>query len=639
MSAPRKISETTFTVIDLETTGGVKPEHSITEISAIKVRGGEVIGEFTTLVNPQIPISYFISQYTGITNEMVKSAPVIREVLPQLLDFIGESVFVAHNAQFDLGFVNMELQRHGHAPLPNASLCTVRLARRLVPKNQKKNLGDLAASFGIEIHNRHRAKGDCEATVLVLAELLKLAATELGTETQIENAADDLEALLSLQYKSIRTFKPEPRHIKKIRKDTLDHLPQRAGVYLMKSAKGEVLYIGKSKNLRARVRSYFAGGEGHTEKLLELVAQVRKVDFQLTGSELEALILESRLIKLMRPHFNTMLKRYKSYPFLRLTAHAFPRLEIATEVLSDGSEYFGPFSSREVCEDVFDILNKNFQLRECDDHKLLAGQACIYYDLRRCTAPCEPSRDSETDRRTKYDAALQQVRDFLSGQDGSLLKMITEKMRALAAEQKFEEASLMKSKLGSLKRVFYRQASITASVNENNLLVLLPSENFSETTKEFSVFFVRFGRLVLQKKILADDVLTLQLDIADVFFSGATMPEECKKEEIDEMQILSSWIYYNRASLACLYIRGNTARDVPGQNQPTQTDATHSEPARQELVSPEPNISTQTTSVMASRPLPDVMDELLSRVLAMCTATSLESESSEPAAEANTANA
>jgi DNA polymerase-3 subunit epsilon len=537
-----KISDAVFTVIDLETTGGVKPEHSIIEFSALKVRRGEIMDEFTSLVNPRQPISFFISQYTGITNEMVRHAPVIADLLPQLKQFIGTSVFVAHNLSFDLGFVNMELERHGYEPLENPALCTVRLARRLLPKTQRKNLGELAASFGIEIQNRHRAKGDALATVRVLTELINLAAVEHG--------AEHLQELLSLQYQPMRKFKREPRHIQKIRNHLLPKLPEKTGVYFFYSAKDELLYIGKSKNLKARVSSYFTHNAEKPDKVKELVSVVRRVEWQPTGSELEALLIESRLIKLHRPRYNTMLKRYKSYPFLRLTAHQFPRLETATEVQPDGAEYFGPFSSMEVVQDVLDVMNKNFLLRECSDVEFKKGRACVYADLHRCLAPCEPHRFTST----RYNEELARVRRFLSGQNAEIIDVLMEKMKRLADELRFEEAAELRGKIQSLRRVFYRQSDITASVNQNNLLILLPSENHSKSVKEFTILFVRFGRLVAQTKIFPETAEQLGSWVQGIYSAGETAPEQCRKEEIDEMQILSSWIYHNRETLSCLYI-------------------------------------------------------------------------------------
>ncbi|MFQ3598384.1 MAG: DEDD exonuclease domain-containing protein [Chloroherpetonaceae bacterium] len=537
------LSDAIYTVIDLETTGGATRANRIIEVSAMQVRRGEVVAELTSLVNPEMPISYFISQYTGITNEMVKHAPTAKDVLPDLLRLIGESVFVAHNISFDYTFLNLELERNGFERLQNRSLCTVRLARRLLPKHLKKNLGDLSAYFGIQITERHRAKGDCQATVGVLYRLIEIA--------QEKHRIEELEELISLQYKALRIFKREPKHIRTIREMRLPKLPEQPGVYFFYSEQGELLYIGKSKNLKSRVSSYFTDTEHKADKVKELVMYVRNIDYRTTGSELEALLLESRLIKLHKPRYNTLLKRYKSYPFLRLTNHEFPRLEIAMDIEPDGGEYFGPFPSMETARHVFTVLNRTFLLRECSDEELSKGRACVYLDLHRCVAPCERWRIEKGE----YAQELNRVRRFLSGVDAEIIDTLTAKMKQLAAAHRFEEAAELREQIQSLRRVFYRQASVTASINENNVLILLPSAIYSDVCKEFMILFVRFGRLAAQEKILLDDALTLQPLLSHLYFDGTTAPAECKKEEIDEMQILSSWIYHNRDSLSCLYVQ------------------------------------------------------------------------------------
>lgn len=539
-----KIPEAVFTVVDLETTGGVQPENRIIEICAIKVQGGRTLDVCDTLVNPQIPIPYFISQYTGITNEMVSSAPVAKDVLPKFIDLVENTVFVAHNVPFDFGFINMELSKNGFEKIENRWLCTLRLARRLLPKQQRANLGELSAYFGIQIQNRHRARGDSEATVKVLYELIKIAREQHGVE--------DIEDLLSLQFRAIRHFKKEPRHFQKLRRETITHIPTRPGVYLMKSDDGEVLYVGKSKNLKARVSSYFNQNLDRAEKVNELVNYVRKIEYILTGTELEALLLESKLIKAHRPRYNTLLKRYKAYPFIRLTAHEFPKLEIVEEIEKDGAEYFGPFSSLDMVTDVLEILNKHFLLRKCSDQDFRKNRTCIYLDLKRCMAPCDDGPLKEQ----KYKEEILKVRNFLSGRDPEILVLMTEKMKALAEELRYEEASETKSKIKSLRRVFYRQASITSSVNENNVIILLPSEKYSDTCKEFVLLFVRFGRLVAEMKVLHDEaVLSLDEFIKHIYFNGQVATLEGTKEQIDEMQILAGWIYRNRSSLSCLYVR------------------------------------------------------------------------------------
>jgi len=185
------VSAATFTVLDLETTGGAPPEHKITEISAFRIVNLEIVDEFTTLVNPERNIPPFITNLTGINQDMVNTMPPSREVLPALTEFLGDSVVVAHHSQFDRGFLDNELLLAGMETINNADLCTSRLARRILPWLPSKSLGNLAVFFGIEITDRHRAAGDAFATCRLLLILLDYL-RERGIET--------LEEVLLFQY-------------------------------------------------------------------------------------------------------------------------------------------------------------------------------------------------------------------------------------------------------------------------------------------------------------------------------------------------------------------------------------------------------------------------------------------------------
>ena len=189
--AQTPVPEAVFTVIDLETTGGAPPEHKITEISAYRIQNLEINDEFSTLVNPERTIPPFITNLTGINQEMVSEMPPSREVLPQLTEFIGDSVVVAHHSQFDRGFLDNELVLAGMPTISNADLCTSRLARRILPWLPSKSLGNLAVFFGIEITDRHRASGDAFATCKLLLILLDYLRNR-GIET--------LEEVLLFQY-------------------------------------------------------------------------------------------------------------------------------------------------------------------------------------------------------------------------------------------------------------------------------------------------------------------------------------------------------------------------------------------------------------------------------------------------------
>jgi len=270
------LAEVTFCVVDLETTGGSPVDARITEIGAVTYRGGHRLGVFETLVNPEVPIPRSITHLTGIDDRTVKGAPPVGSVLPSFVEFARGCVFVAHNARFDFTFLNVALQRADFDPLPPPPVCTARLARRVVwPDVPNVRLHTLAQYFRTAVRPNHRALADAQACAEVLHGLLDLGG-RLGIST-----LGDLH--LAVRARGRPNFG-------KIR--LADHLPRTAGVYLFKGRDGAVLYVGKSKDLRGRVKSYFYGDS--RKKVEDLLAETHSVEGISCGSELEALVLEAR---------------------------------------------------------------------------------------------------------------------------------------------------------------------------------------------------------------------------------------------------------------------------------------------------------------------------------------------------------
>ena len=301
------LAEVTFCVVDLETTGGSPADSRITEIGAVKVRGDERLGIFESLVNPGIPIPRSITHLTGIDDPMVAGAPPIEWVLPSFAEFARGCVIVAHNASFDVAFLNAAFGRLEYGPLPSPHVCTARLARRVVwPDVPNVRLRTLAQYFRTAARPTHRALPDAETTSEVLVGLLRLG-ERLGIRT-----LGELHGALRARGRP---------NFGKIA--LADDLPRSAGVYLFKDRDGRVLYVGKSKDLRTRVKSYFYGDERKkVQDLLDLVATVQGV---ACGSELEALVLEARLIHEHEPRFNRRGKGWRRYAYLKLDLEeAFP---------------------------------------------------------------------------------------------------------------------------------------------------------------------------------------------------------------------------------------------------------------------------------------------------------------------------
>ncbi len=368
------LHEVTFVVVDLETTGGSPASAGITEIGAVKVRGGQVLGEFHTLVNPGMPIPPFITVLTGITDRMVAGAPDIAGVLPMFLGFVAGSVLVAHNAPFDVGFLRHACAQHKY-PWPNLPvLDTAQLARKLLTRDEVPNckLATLARYFRSASTPAHRALSDARATVDVLHGLFERVAA-FGVQT-----LDELTAFCA----AVSPEQQRKRHL-------ADGLPEAPGVYLFVDERGEVLYIGKSSNLRNRVRQYFTGAESRA-RIREMIGLAERVVPIVCATSLEAEVRELRLIAEHKPRYNRRSRFPERAVWVKLTVEPFPRLSIVRRVAADGTTYLGPFPSRRLAEQAVHAVHEAFPVRRCT-LRLRPGRPinpCALAEMGRCNAPC-----------------------------------------------------------------------------------------------------------------------------------------------------------------------------------------------------------------------------------------------------------
>ncbi len=430
------LREVTFVVVDLETTGGSASECAITEIGAVKVCAGEVLGEFQTLVNPGSPIPAFIQVLTGISDSMVAQAPRITSALPAFLDFARGSVLVAHNAGFDITFLKAAAAQTGH-PWPGFPVVdTVTLARQLVGSDEAHNrkLSTLATLFGADTTPDHRALHDARATVDVLHALLGRVGN-VGVQT--------LEELTSYTSR-VTTAQRRKRFL-------ADNLPAAPGVYVFKDGKGRPLYVGTSRNIRARARSYFTASEQRT-RMAEMVSVAESIQPIVCQTTLEAQVRELRLIAEHKPRYNRRSTRPERALWVKLTVEPFPRLSIVREVradLADGARYAGPFGSRSAAESAVAAVHEVLPLRQCTT-RLPArphGSACVLAELGRCGAPCT-GRQSSTAYLQLADAAAA----LLAGDGRPLVEATHVRMRELARAERFEEASTVRDRLAALLR-------------------------------------------------------------------------------------------------------------------------------------------------------------------------------------------
>ncbi len=311
-----------YSIIDIETTGGSRQGNKITEIAIINFDGEKVIDEFSSLINPEISIPFSITRLTGITNEMVANAPKFYEVAKKIVEMTKGHVFVAHNVFFDYNFIKHEFSELGFQ-YSAERLCTVRLSRKLLPGHASYSLGKLCKDLGIEITARHRALGDAKATVELLKLLLQRSESSLGPH---------------IYTKSISL----PSNLEQ---KTYDSLPEKEGVYYFHNLKGELLYIGKSTNIKKRVTGHFRP-DLKRKKDIELKDRIADIQYQVTGHELTALLLEAHEIKTLRPLYNKALNRIRTPYGIELSKNSPYEIKVVSTKTHPECEY--KFSSKNV---------------------------------------------------------------------------------------------------------------------------------------------------------------------------------------------------------------------------------------------------------------------------------------------------
>ncbi|MEM8894987.1 MAG: exonuclease domain-containing protein, partial [Bacteroidota bacterium] len=369
-----------YAVIDVETTGGNAQYGKITEIAIYLHDGLKVVDEFVTLINPECAIPPFITQLTGISNEMVQDAPKFYEVAKRIVEITEGNVFVAHNAGFDYNFIKWEFKRLGYHFERN-TLCTVKLSRKIIPGRPSYSLGKLCGQFGIEINGRHRAGGDAFATVKLL-------------EILMQNAKEgEFQKLLK------RDVLPN-RLNDHLGKEVITELPESTGVYYFFDVNGDPLYVGKSNNLRSRVTKHLA--HANTKRAQDMLQRVADVQYELTGSELLALLLESEEIKRLQPIYNQKQRRasYRYGIFADLKLDGFIHFSYGKK---KGLEPVVVCSSEEEARKLLYETVKSHRLcLQKSGLELIPSEpkACFHHSIKYCNGSCvgEESTDDYNDR-------------------------------------------------------------------------------------------------------------------------------------------------------------------------------------------------------------------------------------------------
>ena len=532
------LHQVTFVIVDLETTGGSCHDCRITEFGAVKIRAGEILGEFQSLVDPGQRIPPSISALTGITDAMVAVRPPVEAVLPTFLEFCRGATLVAHNAGFDMSFLNAGLGRLDYPRLDNPVVCTAALARRLV-RDEVRNckLATLAHFFACRTQPTHRALADARATVEVFHGLLERAGS-FGVLT--------LEDLIGF-------CKAGSAPLFASRRKLADGLPNAPGVYAFKSASGEVLYVGKATDLRSRVRSYF--GNDERRKIVAMMKEVDAIDHWVTPTPLEAAVREVRLIERHRPRFNRRSKHPERRLYLRLTRERFPRLSIVKAAPTDGSAHLGPLPSRSVAELIAEAVQDVVPIRRCTPRIGVNTRftACALAAMGRCLSPCDGSVTPEV-----YAQSVVGVAEAFSGDVSALAAVLSRRMVGLASAGRFEEAATVRDRLRAVVTAVRTARHVRTTLAGG---VVVAARRLDSERVEVAA--IRDGRLLSSQTAARSDAAEVAQQLRDGAL--ARLPgADNDAAGAEEHEVVARWLH--GTGVALHFCDGVLASSVAGGN-------------------------------------------------------------------------
>ncbi len=518
------LSQVTFCVVDLETTGGGK-ESCITEIGAVKVCGGEILGEFQTLVRPTTPIPPMIQVLTGITNQMVAGAPDLADALPRFATFSAGCVMVAHNAPFDIGFL-----RRGHEELhitwPRPRVVdTVALARQVLPSDEVRNckLSTLSAHFNATTIPNHRALSDARATVDVLHGLLERVGG-LGVHT-----LEDLSEMTA-------QVSPDRR----AKRGWAATAPEGPGVYWFEHTgpdadsrlRTEVLYVGKSINLRRRLRNYFSAAEKRS-RIHEMVRVATGVQFLECATSLEAEVRELRMIASHAPRYNRRSRKQNRLVWLKLTKEAFPRLSAVRRIADEEARHWGPFSSMDAALEAAMVLQEAFRLRQCTTRlsPRTASADCALSEMGRCSAPCLLGEGV-----AEHAQAVKEVRRAWDEDARGVLRSAQPRLAKLIAAQRYEEAGVLTSRLKTFHATSVRHHRVRSIAACRQIVGAAP------VAGGWEIHVFRYGRLAAASSARTSAVQSVAAETVAAAETVVAPPRGIPAGTWEEAERVATWL-------------------------------------------------------------------------------------------------
>jgi DNA polymerase-3 subunit epsilon len=527
LDSPLRTAE--FLVVDTETNGAGGNACELTEIGAVLVGGGELHDRWETLLQVRAPLSRGIQRFTGISQTMVDEAPAAEAMLPDLAAQLEGRVLVAHSASFDRRVLRQAFERAGVAWPGPPVLCTVALARRLHPLARQRRLRPLAESLGIDVEVSHRALADAETCARVFCALFGRLCANAGT---VRDALALLAPSRPRRPRAGATDGPGRTRGVRRRRPALEGLPDEPGVYIVRNAEGQALYVGKSVALRTRARAHFAPSSEEGA----WAAQAETVDHEVTASELGALVLESRLVKRLRPPGNVRLKHVDRHVYLRCRLDIpFPILEVAPDPAPGRGVSIGPLRGRAAAIELMEQLNSLFGLRHCGRKLPRRSWPSAYGQMGRCLSPCLQDLDPNL-YRSRLDAALGL---FTGDGDGgmALLRHVEEQMREAAEAQRFERAAWLVRRRARLEELLAGLGRLRATHAQACLVLAEHPRGGS-----FDAFWLVGGRVVDWGPLRDLDDIAARTALALRGGDGTGAVACLSPEEAADARIVAGWL-------------------------------------------------------------------------------------------------
>ncbi len=330
--------------------------------------------------------------------------------------------------------------------------------------------------------------------------------------------------------------------------DRLSSFPEKPGVYIMKDKKGKIIYVGKAVSLKNRVRSYFQSSKSLSVKVNSMVSKIDDIEYIITDSEVEALILECNLIKHHHPKYNVLLRDDKQYPYIKITLYErFPRIQVVRKIKKDGARYFGPYTNAGAMREAIDVIRKVFPIRSCNkdlNNVPLEERACLNYHIKRCMAPCQGSIDEQ-----EYDEIINSVTMLLEGKQEALVDKLKQKMQKAAEELDFEWAAVIRNQIMALEKILERQKIVSNDMVDQDVIAMARGLDMACV----QVFFVRKGKLIEREQFILKDTdgverIEILTSFVKQFYDNATfIPKQIIiEEDIEDKDIIEDWLHQKK---------------------------------------------------------------------------------------------